>query len=234
MVGDAGVAAVARPAQMGGDALALQEDLDGAGGQAHLDRGAGMAIWHRVEMPLDLDMIVEPHLAATPLRQDVRLGRQGLEMRGVKFLEQLPARAAEPAHDPVVELRHQVGDGGVQIADAVPDPVAQPPQQPALDDANARFHLGFIAGAVRSRRQHRCAVVCRHLGVGPVDLRVVQARLDDRDGTVRISVCGRAVEHYAAMARMKRSPKMTANWALAMDHSRGGIFHSFSDRFKIR
>ena len=53
-------------------------------------------------------------------------------------------------------------------------------------------------------------------------------------GTVRNFVCGRAVEHYAAMALMKRSPKMTANWALAMDHSRGGIFHSFSDRFKIR
>ena len=51
---------------------------------------------------------------------------------------------------------------------------------------------------------------------------------------VRNFVCGRAVEHYAAMALMKRSPKMTANWALAMDHSRGGIFHSFSDRFKIR
>jgi hypothetical protein len=30
-------------------------------------------------------------------------------------------------------------------------------------------------------------------------------------GTVRISVCGRAVEHQAAMALMKRSPKMTAN-----------------------
>ncbi|PBN41392.1 hypothetical protein SxD43FB_22105, partial [Sphingobium sp. D43FB] len=43
------------------------------------------------------------------------------------------------------------------------------------------------------------------------------------DGTVRISVCGRAVEHYAAMALMKRSPKITANWALAMVHSRGGI-----------
>ena len=54
------------------------------------------------------------------------------------------------------------------------------------------------------------------------------------DGTVRIFVCGRAVEHYAAMALMKRSPNMTANWALAMDHSLGGIFHSFSDRFKIR
>jgi hypothetical protein len=34
---------------------------------------------------------------------------------------------------------------------------------------------------------------------------------DRQAGTVRISVCGRAVEHYAAMALMKRSPKMTAN-----------------------
>jgi hypothetical protein len=53
-------------------------------------------------------------------------------------------------------------------------------------------------------------------------------------GTVRISVCGRAVEHYVAMALMKRSPKMAANWAFAMVPSRGGIFHSFSNRFKIR
>lgn len=47
-------------------------------------------------------------------------------------------------------------------------------------------------------------------------------------------MCGRAVEHYAAMALMKRSPNRTANWAFAMDHSRGGILHSFSERFKMR
>ena len=47
-------------------------------------------------------------------------------------------------------------------------------------------------------------------------------------------MCERADAHYAAMALMKRSPKMTANWAFAMVHSRGGIFHSFSERFKIR
>ena len=37
-----------------------------------------------------------------------------------------------------------------------------------------------------------------------------------------------------AMARVKRSPKRTANCALAMHHSRGGMVHSFSDRFKTR
>ena len=37
-----------------------------------------------------------------------------------------------------------------------------------------------------------------------------------------------------AMAAVKRSLKRTANWDLAMDHSRGGMIHCFSDRFKTR
>jgi len=37
-----------------------------------------------------------------------------------------------------------------------------------------------------------------------------------------------------AIARVKRSPKRTANWALAMHHSRAGMVHSFSDRFNTR
>ena len=45
---------------------------------------------------------------------------------------------------------------------------------------------------------------------------------------------GRAVEHAQAIARAKRSPKRTANWALAMHHSRAGMVHSFSDRCKTR
>ncbi len=44
-------------------------------------------------------------------------------------------------------------------------------------------------------------------------------------------MCGRQDEDYAAIAVVKRSPKMTANWALAMHYLRGGIFHSFSERF---
>jgi hypothetical protein len=34
------------------------------------------------------------------------------------------------------------------------------------------------------------------------------------------------------MARVKRWPKSTANWAFAMAHSRGGMVHSFSVLFK--
>lgn len=46
---------------------------------------------------------------------------------------------------------------------------------------------------------------------------------------------GRSVKrHGQAIARAKRSPKRTANWAFAMAHSRGGMIHSFSALFKTR
>jgi len=47
-------------------------------------------------------------------------------------------------------------------------------------------------------------------------------------------VFGRAIEHCYAAARLKRWPNKTANWAFAMDHSRGGMIHSFSVRFKTK
>ena len=43
---------------------------------------------------------------------------------------------------------------------------------------------------------------------------------------------GGSIDH--AIAIVKRSPKRTANWDLAMDHSRGGMIHSFSERFKTK
>jgi hypothetical protein len=52
-------------------------------------------------------------------------------------------------------------------------------------------------------------------------------------GTVRYSVCGPWAD-IAAQAAWKRSSNRIASCALAMAHSRGGIFHSRSVRFKTR
>ena len=63
----------------------------------------------------------------------------------------------------------------------------------------------------------------------------VHAALRAEGGTVRISVYGRSIErHGQAMALLKRAPNRMANWALAMDHSRAGMVHSFSVLFKTR
>ena len=50
---------IAAGAQMRGDPLALEEDLDGARRQPHLDLAPGEAVGHAVEVRLDLDVIVD-------------------------------------------------------------------------------------------------------------------------------------------------------------------------------
>jgi hypothetical protein len=53
-------------------------------------------------------------------------------------------------------------------------------------------------------------------------------------GTIRNFVRGGAVANNQAMAIVQRSPNRTANWALAMEHSRGGMIPCFSARFNTR
>lgn len=65
-------------------------------------------------------------------------------------------------------------------------PVAQAAQNPAFHDQHTGFDLGLVAWLARSRRQDADALMPGHLRIGPVDLRLVQARLDDRrPGVVR-------------------------------------------------
>jgi putative transposase len=132
------------------------------------------------------------------------------------------------------------------VTDAVLDEVATWQQRP-LDPVYPLVFFDAIRVKIRDEGMVRNTAIHIALGVRADGAKEVLGlwleqnegakfwlRVMNELGTVRISVCGWAVEHYAAMALMKRSPKMTANWALAMDHSRGGIFHSFSDLFKIR
>ena len=51
VVGDGRVLAVAAPIAVHGDALALDENLDGAAGEAYLDLGAGEAVGNAVGRP---------------------------------------------------------------------------------------------------------------------------------------------------------------------------------------
>lgn len=74
-------------ALMRGGPLALVENLDGAGGEAHLDIGADEAMRDAVVMRLDLDVIVEADPADRPLGEHVRALRQGLECRPVDLLQ---------------------------------------------------------------------------------------------------------------------------------------------------
>jgi hypothetical protein len=79
----------------GSDALALVEQLDGAGGDAGFDLLAQQAVRHRAVVAVDVDVIVERDTAAAPLGIEVGLHGQGGQRRPVEFVGQLAAADLE-------------------------------------------------------------------------------------------------------------------------------------------
>ena len=78
---------IAAGAQMCGDPLALEKNLDGARRQTHLDLAAGEAVGHAIEMRLDLDVVIDADPAQPPFSERIRLAGQAPEARPVEFLE---------------------------------------------------------------------------------------------------------------------------------------------------
>ena len=125
---------------------------------------------HAVVVLGDLDMVIEVDPTALLLGVFVGFGRQGLQRS--------PARS--PAADrPVVEIVEQGADRRVEIGQRKEASVPQPRQNPASDHLNPDLYFRFVAPLVRPRRDNRGAVMPRHVGVGPVDHRLVEGGLGD-------------------------------------------------------
>src|SRR3954463_1183428 len=160
---------------MRGDPLALEKDLDGSRRQPYLNLAAGGAGRDALEVPLVLDVLIEPDPAQPPFGKGIGLAGQRLQMRPIEFLEQRAAGDAEAPDRPLlVELAQQLADCRVQFGQAVKAPMTQPAQKPAFDDQHGRLDLRLIARAPRAGWQHRRVVMRRHLGVGAVDLWLLQ------------------------------------------------------------
>src|SRR5512144_611621 len=97
VIGDSGVPVIAAGAQMRGDALAFEENLDGARRQPDLDLAAGEAVRHAVKVRLDLDVVLDPGPPQPPFGISIRLTWQRLEVWPVEFLEQRSAGHTETA-----------------------------------------------------------------------------------------------------------------------------------------
>src|SRR5260370_32198849 len=102
VLGYGGVPMVAAGAQMSGDPLALQKDLDGTRRQPHLDLAAGKAIGDAIEMALELDMVVDADPAHAPFGEGVGLAGQWLEMGPIELLQQGAAGYTHRAERPVL------------------------------------------------------------------------------------------------------------------------------------
>ena len=84
MLGHGGVAPVPGTAHVGGDALSLMEDLDGAVRDPDPERLFGQGVGHRVIVLGGLDMVIETGAALLPFGVLVGLARQPLQRRLVE------------------------------------------------------------------------------------------------------------------------------------------------------
>ena len=207
MLGKRGVLVIAAHALMRGDAFALVEDLDGAGGEPRFDFATRKAVGDAVVVRRELDVIVDADAADAPFRQDVGLGRQGLQRRPVDLLEQLAPGHAETADRPFfVEPPEKLADRGIDLTETEEGAVAHATEEPALDRQHRLFDLRLVARPPRPGRQNGGAIVRRHVGIGAVDLRIVEAGLDHR----RLGVVGNHQLRHSAdrceSARMRSDP----------------------------
>ena len=142
VLGERCVLAIAAAAWMSDDPFAPEQDPDGPRRQPRLDRGAQETMRDAVVVEGDLDMIVDADAALLPFRVLIGLGRQRLQRRTIDLFQQAPARHAEPADRPnLVEAGHEVADRGVDLRQAMEGSMAQPPDEPALDDQYRLFNL---------------------------------------------------------------------------------------------
>jgi hypothetical protein len=71
VIGNGGVPVIAAGAQMRGDPLAFEKDLDHTRRQPHLDLAAGETVRDAVEVGLDFDMVIDADAAQPPFGKGI-------------------------------------------------------------------------------------------------------------------------------------------------------------------
>ena len=155
--------------------LAAVEDLHRLCRDARLDLFAEQPERYRIEMLVDLDVVVEIDPAALPGGIFIRCRWQLPQCGPVELLVKGTSGGTPAAHRTNVEIINQPADRLVQLGQREEPPVAQPRQNPALHDLDPDFNLRLVTRFVGARRDHRGAVVRRHVGIGAVDQRLVKA-----------------------------------------------------------
>jgi hypothetical protein len=115
-----------------------------------------------------------------PFGKAIGLRRQRFEVGPVELFEQRLAGDSEALDRAfVVELPQQLADRRIAFGQTVEAAVAQAAEQPSLDNQHRDFDFRLVARPARPCRQDRGIVVGRPLGVGSIDLRLVETGLDD-------------------------------------------------------
>jgi hypothetical protein len=162
------------------DAHAPVEHLDYARRRADLDRLPDQRVRHAVVAMVEGDAVVDVDLGVLPLGELVAARGQRAHRRPVDRFEGRATAALELLERAHVELLDELADRKVELAEVEEGPVAQRRNDPPLHDEHAALDFRFVLRLAGPRRDHRHAVVLRHLQVGGVDVRLVAIGPGDR------------------------------------------------------
>src|SRR6202051_4919991 len=126
-------------------------------------------------MPLDFDVVIEADSAFLPFGVKIGLERQLSEREAFDIIEQRTPPGPEMPRHPIVELRDQLPDGSVELGQREEAPIAQLRDDPTSRNLNPNFNFRFILRAAWTCWNYCGAVVMRHLGIGAVHRRLVEA-----------------------------------------------------------
>ena len=97
----------------------------------------------------------------------------------IELLEQFAPASPPAAQRSIVQLDEERVIASLRAASEKKRRLPQARQDPAPDDLDPDFDLGFVARLIGPRRNDGGAVMAGEIGIGPVDHRLVKAGLGD-------------------------------------------------------
>ena len=132
-------------AQMGRNALAAMQQLDGVRGDAGVQRLADQRVRHAIAMLVDLDVVVNMNLDGAELGDLIGNRRQRTQRRGVQCSEGAGAAARQLLEGSVIQCGQQRGNRAIDRVHRLETLMAQSRHDPAFNDLDRNFDLGFLA-----------------------------------------------------------------------------------------
>jgi hypothetical protein len=164
---------------------------------------------HRIIMPVDVDMVIEPHPSHPPLSVFKGFVRQWFQRRAVELEKQIAAADTQAAHRLVLRWATSSAIAwftpGLDPGGEEPS-VPQPRQDPAFDHQHADLDFRLVARLARARRQNRRAVMRRQPEIGPVEPRLLPAGAVDADLLVIGHELRRHTAHEREGANVRANP----------------------------
>jgi len=162
-------------AHVTGHAVAVVEDFDRGVGVAHVQLATDELIGHRVEVLVDLHVVIDAGATRLPVADVVALSRQRKKRRHIEGLESRSSGAVELLERLAVEQIELLADRLIELGQGEEGAVSESCQDATFGVQHARLHLGLISRGTDACRQNRGAVVSGHLGVAAVERRLVVA-----------------------------------------------------------